>query len=76
MQEMVQLKCSGKKKKSQNFLHFQFLGGKKKRLSEETQICKNKKTSQDDLKYVQITHLLPAPQNPTNISLALQSILV
>lgn len=48
--------------KSHNFLHFQFLGRKKiERLSEDTQICKNKKTSQDDLKYVQITHLLPAP---------------
>lgn len=76
MQEMVQLKCSGKKKKKSEFSSLPISWGKKKRLSEETQICKNKKTSQDDLKYVQITHLLPAPQNPTNISLALQSILV
>lgn len=59
MQEMTQLKCTGKK--YHHFLHFQFLSEKKKRLSEETQIYKNKKTSQADLKYIQTTHPLPAP---------------
>lgn len=58
---------------SSHFLHFQFLSHTKNCLR-ETQIFKNKKTSQADLKHVQTTHH-PAPYNPVNISLAPQNIL-